>query len=242
MARAPAEHVRTRPNPRISANDLARYMVASETGKIGIIRASRDSVTAPRTRYSVARDATKAFLIDPNRSSDPIDSALELLEQRAADPAESAFRRSDAACSAEALNSLLSMGNQLNGYNYSAAPRRQPKLTIGGVEVSVYVDLMIHRSFRGQEQVGGALFRFTQADDESEGAQNKRRNMGAYAATLVHMHVAQNLAGNRQPHHALCMSVDVQFREAHLAPRDFAQRTQNLENACRFIAAMWDSA
>ncbi len=242
MARTPVQHVRTRPTPRISANDLARYMVATETGKMGIIRASRDSVTAPRTRYSVARDATKAFLIDPNRDAAPIDAALEELERRAADPAETSFRRSDAACSVEALNSLLTMGNQLNGYNYSAAPRRQAKLNISGVEVSVYVDLLLHRSARGQEQVGGALFRFTQADDESDGAQSKRRNMGAYAATLVHMHIAQNLAGNRLPHHALCMSVDVQFREAHIAPRDFAQRTQNLENACRFIAAMWNTA
>jgi hypothetical protein len=66
--------------------------------------------------------------------------------------------------------------------------------------------------------------------------------MGMYAATLAHLQVQQNLAGNREPHHQLCLSIDVQCREVHIAPRTSVQRAQNLENACRFIAALWETA
>jgi hypothetical protein len=111
---------------------------------------------------------------------------------------------------------------------------------LADVEVSVAADLLVVRPGKnGEEQIGGALFRFTKADDETDAAAAKRKEIGAYAATLVYMHVQANLAGNHKPHHSLCMSIDVQCKDVHVAPRSFAQKAQNLENACRFIHAMW---
>ena len=132
------------------------------------------------------------------------------------------------------------MQNQLGGIAFRAAPTRQAPLRMSGLEVSVNVDVLVQRNRNGAEQIGGALFRFTKADEETDNAAAKRRDMGLYAATLVHMQVSQNLAGNHQPHYQLCMSIDVQAEDIHYAPRSFAQRAQNLENACMFIAAMWD--
>jgi len=87
------------------------------------------------------------------------------------------------------------------------------------------------------------LLRLTQPEeDETDRASDKRKDMGLYAATLVQMQVATNLAGNRAPHHQICWSVDVQHGDVHVAPRNFLTRAKNIENACKFIAAMWDDA
>ena len=134
------------------------------------------------------------------------------------------------------------MQNQLGGIAFRPAPVRQPPLLLAGVEVAVNVDLLVGRNRNGEDQIGGALFRFTKADEETENAAAKRRDMGLYAATLVHMQVGQNLAGNHSPSFQLCMSIDVQAEDIHYAPRSFAQRAQNLENACVFIQALWERA
>lgn len=135
------------------------------------------------------------------------------------------------------------MRNQLSGYDYLPAPTKQPKLILSGVEVSVYCDVVIHRSAKGTDQIGAALFRLTKPeDDETEKAADKRKEVGQFAATLVQMHLAKNLAGDRVPVFGLCWSVDVQNGDVHAAPKNYLSRATNLENACRFIFAMWDSA
>ena len=242
MAKNSPEHIRHHLNPRITANDLARYMVATETGKLGIIRRSRDSVTPPRIRYREVRPPICAYLSDPNRTKGIIFQARETFEQHADDISLKGFVREDARLSIDVLDSLMKMNNQLGGFGFVQAPAKQPKLMLGKVEVSVNVDLLLSRSKGPVEQVGGALLRLTKADDETEAAAAKRREVGAYAATLVHMHIAKHLAGNKQPFHGLCMSVDIQCEEVHLAPKTYAQKAQNLENACKFIAAMWSDA
>jgi len=192
-------------------------------------------------RYSDARQVARAHLADLTRNGGPVVAAIQRFEQRADDPALSPFQREDARLSVDVLNHLLGMQNLTGGYAFSQAPRDQPSLSLADVEVSVNLDLLATRTRGTAEQIGGALFRFTKVDDETDTAATKRREMGMYAATLAHMQATQ-IAGNRVPHHQLCLSIDVQCREVHVAPRTYAQRTRNLENACRFIAGMWDTA
>lgn len=215
-------------------------MVATETGKIGIIRRAKESVTPQRVRYSDVRKTIRTFLGDNARPRAVISAARDRFEQRSDDPSLGPFSREDARLSVDVLDSLGRMQNQLGGIAFRPAPTRQVPLTLSGVEVPVNVDLLVTGNRGGVEQIGGALFRFTKADEETDSAAAKRRDMGLYASTLVHMQVAKNLAGNHAPYYQLCMSVDVQAEEIHVAPRSFAQRAQNLENACVFIQALWD--
>lgn len=218
-------------------------MVATDTGKIGIIRRSRESGAPIRSRYKDARTAIRSALCDPVAEKRILAATKNALEQRSEDPSQSDFARDDAEKSFEALAAFADIRNQLAGYDYAPAPKSQPKLILNGVEVSVQIDVLIHRSYRGAEQVGAALFRLTKPeDDETDKAADKRRDVGQYAATLVHMQLVRNLAGNRVPQHTLCWSVDVQNGEVHAAPRNYLTRATNLENACRFIRAMWDTA
>lgn len=215
-------------------------MVASETGKLGIISRARESVTPQRVRYSDVRKSIKAHLGDNARPRGILATARDRFEQRSDDMSLGPFAREDARLSLDVLDSFGRMQNQLGGIAFRPSPARQPSLLLSGVEVAVTVDLLVTRTRRNEEQIGGALFRFTKADDETDGAAAKRRDMGLYTATLVHMQIGQNLAGNHTPSFQLCMSIDVQAEEIHYAPRSFAQRAENLENACRFIRRMWN--
>lgn len=164
-----------------------------------------------------------------------------MLRQRSEDPAESALRQDDARQSIEVLYAIQRMRNQLAGFDFLSAPADQGRLLLAGVEVSVRADLLVHGSGRGQELIGAAVLRMTQDDAESENARSKRRDMGLYVATLARLHVDQNIAPatNRTVSNRLCMSIDVQHGEVFQAPDSNTRRMNDVENACRFIAALW---
>ena len=117
--------------------------------------------------------------------------------------------------------------------------RGQPHLNINGVDISVNLDLKSQRTYSGKNQVGGIICRFTKSDSGTSAAITKREDMGRYVATLAHLRISQD-AGDRDAYRGLSMAVDVQFGQAIQCPPNYAQRVTNMENACRFISAMWD--
>jgi exonuclease VII small subunit len=221
------------PTPRISVNDLAQYMVASETTKQSIIRRNYDPQPFVVTRYQDARQSIKAYLSDISRQKNPLNDAISMFEQRAADPAESDLRQDDAKQSIEVLTALRGMDNKLSRYQFHDAPHSQPKLLISGVEVSVRADLWIHGQLRGENQIGAALFRMTQNTG------GRRDEMGKYVATLLRMHLDQNNPSDRKPANRLCMAVDVRQGDIFVAPNASSRRMNDLEAACRVIHALW---
>jgi hypothetical protein len=216
-------------------------MVASQTGQIGIIRRARESGTAQRIRYSDARQELRGYLSDLGRTSRKLVTIRNRFEQMADDPVLDNWAREDARMSLDVVDAFTGMENKIAGARFEAAPRKQPLLTLAGIEVSVYLDVMMTRTRGATEEIGGVLFRLTKADD-GEAAAAKRSEMETYAATLALLQVQTHLAGGKTPHHQLCAAFDIQAGEVYPAPRTFIQRAQNLENACKFIAAMWESA
>lgn len=215
-------------------------MVSTETGKIGIIKQAKSDSKAGAIRYKNAREAIKAHLTDVKRSRKPLNAAYDQMEQAKNDSALSTFARNDASASLDALDAFDVISNQLGGHDFLAAPKRQPKLILSGVSVNITLDLLVKANRKGIDQVGGAIFRFTQADGESEIATQRRREMNAYAATLAHMQIAQSFAEKGEPLHEICYAVDVQFKEVIAAPKTYARRAADMENACRFVSAIWD--
>lgn len=208
-------------------------MVASETAKQSIIRRNFEPQAFVVTRYQDARSAIRAYLSDLARSQNPLNDAMQMFEQRAADPSESDTRQDDARQSIEVLTALRGMNNQLARYQFHDAGQSQPKLVLAGVEVSVRADLWVYGQSRGEEQIGGAIFRMTQDDG------GRRSEMGRYVATLLRMHLDQNNPTNRIPANRLCMAVDVRHGEVFTAPASNARRMNDLEAACRVIHALW---
>ncbi|MFD3191288.1 hypothetical protein ACFMPD_13555 [Sedimentitalea sp. HM32M-2] len=235
MARSPSR-------PRISANDLALYMVSSDTARMGIIRRAAEPQTFVTTRYKDVRAPIRAFLSDMARCGNPLIEAASMFEQRADDPSESDLRKDDARQSIEVINALRDMDNLLSGFNFQQAPNSHPKLEISGVEISVRADLWAIGERRGVEQVGGAILRMTQDDAETPTAIARRREMGVYVATLLRMHLDQNNPTDRMPANRLCMSIDVRHGQVFTAPNSNTRRMNDIEAACRVIQALWGQA
>jgi hypothetical protein len=228
-----------RERPQISANDLALFMVSSDTARVSIVRRSKHPKKPPIIRYRDARAPIRSFLSDQNRRVNPLLAAEEALNQRATDPSESALSQDDARQTIEVLHAIQGMGNRLAAYDFHLAPTKQEKLALAGVIVSVYADLLVYGATRGRDQFGAAVFRLTQDDAATETAQAKRREMGVTVATLARRHAEENLQSNRELSNRLCMSIDVQHGDIFVAPDSITRRMNDLENACRFIAALW---
>ncbi|WP_313058412.1 hypothetical protein [Agrobacterium cavarae] len=238
MATAPASD---RVHPRISVNDLALFMVSSDTARMGIIRRAKSPQKAPMIRYKDARAAICAYLSDPVRNIRSLAVAETMLQQRHDDPATSPLLKDDASHSIQVLQALRRMGNQLAQYDFHSAPKNQSKLNIAGVEISVRADLLVQGVSRSAEQIGTAILRMTMDDADNESARERRRNMGLFVATLARLHTEHNISSNREPANRLCLSIDIQHGEVFVAPNANSRRVNDIENACRTIAAIWPS-
>lgn len=210
---------------------------------MGIIRRAKTPPAAPIIRYRDVRPVVTAYLADPLRTVNHIVAAEAMFDQRASDPAESPLRQDDARQSIEVLHALQQMQNSLGAFDFHAAPPDQPKINLAGVEVSIRAELLVHGVARGgAHQIGGAVLRLTQDVGDSDAARDKRREMGLYVATMASRHIGDHFAGTRTVSNRLCMSIDVQHGEVFIAPPAVTRRMADMENACRFIAAMWESA
>lgn len=230
-----------RPDPRISVNDLALYMVSSDTARLGIIRRAKFPNTPPLIRYRDVRPIVVAYLGDLRRDVQPLVDAENVFSQRAQDSSQSALRQDDAKQSIEVLHALQAMRNQLSPLNFTLPPQQQPQPEISGVTISVKLDLFVHGQSRGVDQIGGAVLRMTQDDADSASARTRRREMGLYVATLARMHLERSFAPTASIANRLCMSIDLRHGELFPAPSSSTRRISDIETACRFIAAVWPS-
>lgn len=216
-------------------------MVSSDTARVGIIRRAKHPQAPPIIRYRDVRPVVCNFLADDNRQVNRLVQAEEMFARRMDDDAESSLRQDDARASIEVIRSAQGMANQLAAFTFLAAPAQQDKLDLAGVEVSVRADLFVSAPIRGVQHNGVAVLRLTQDDADTDAARSKRRDMGLYVATLARMHIEQNFASREPISNRLCMSIDVQHGEAFQTPDANTRRRNDLENACRFISAMWAS-
>lgn len=217
-------------------------MVSSDTARLGIVRRAKHPQVPPIIRYRDVRPIVCSFLADDNRSVNRLTQGEQTFRQRMDDPAETSLRQDDARASIEVLRSVQGLSNQLGQFTFRTAPNQQPKLDLAGVEVSVRADLLVSAPIRGADHAGVAVLRLTQDDADTDAARSRRREMGLYVATLARMHIEQNFVPTSPISNRLCMSIDIQHGEVFQTPDANTRRRNDLENACRFISAIWAGA
>src|SRR3984893_4695473 len=182
-----------RETPRVSVNDLALFMVSSDTARLGIIRRAKHPQLPPIIRYRDVRPPLCHYLSDRLRSVNSLVTASSMLSQRSQDASDSALRQDDARHSIEVLHAIQAMANQLAAFDFHAAPQNQPTLSMAAVEISVRADLLVHGTARGREQIGAAILRMTQDDAETDAARAKRHDTVSYVETLARLHLESNI-------------------------------------------------
>jgi hypothetical protein len=238
----PADETSTEDVPRISANQLATFMLAEEPGKVGIVEQARRPNPAKPAHYSQLRRILRDALANPVKEKSILADGHNFLAQRAANNSHSEFVRLDAERSLEILDKFAGMRNQLAGYDYRPPPPKQGKLFIRGVQVSADCDLLIYKKSGDNDLIGGLIFKLGQAiEEETDTAQKKREKKGRIASTLAYMNIAKNLAGQRAPATKLCWSVDAQSGDVWVAPANNTRLIGRVESACQIYRSLWNS-
>jgi hypothetical protein len=239
MARPPGH----RPEPRLSAAQLADYLAAtSQLAQFGILRGAKYPGEARPLiiQYQQARRCIAACLITPENTNRLAAAAIADLEQRRDDPANRPLVRDDARRSIEAIQTFQRSVNALDLRNvrFVASPRDSQPLMINGVEVSVSSDALSFTNHRDGDRVG-QLFVRCAIGGEGDAAENRRADANQHLATIAHMHTSEYLTARGTPHSPTSVVVDVMRGRAYRGPVSTTLRVRNIEAACRMISAIW---
>lgn len=233
---------RLNPSPRISANQLAEYTLASPSRRQAILRNAKYAPTFLVIRYNEAREAVTRYLTDATRPVATLHKASFSLKEKA-NSAPTDFKKNDYLMSAEAIDSFAAfvsdakqpLPKSFSRLVFEKPSSLLPRLPVGGVEVSVQIDL-IAKSIP-KETCGGILFQTSKA----VASKAWRQEHAAYVATLVWMATAESLNGHGTVDRGLCFSLDFFARSAIQAPLSYKTRSKDLTAACAEIATLWDA-
>lgn len=233
-------HTRTRPNPTISANELAKYLVSGDHAREGILRRAKEVSTAAVIRYRDLRQGLVSYLSNAERPRARLVELEQHLRQRADDTSLSPFHREDATASLEALEAFHRLNNRLGGMSLHVPERWNGALMIEGVAVNVSPDLALIQDARTGPRYGVLIMRFAKGEDrESEAAAGRRAEIGRYVATLAYLQAQAQCLPDHTAHHSLCHALDVQNEEMIGIGPSQTRRVNDITAACRGIARAW---
>ncbi len=236
MANLAKPKYRVNPSPRISANQLAEYVLASPTRRQSILRNAKYSPTFLVIRYAAAKEAICKYLADDARPAATLINA-ENEQLQISQNEGSSFAQNDAALSAEAIKAFRAMGfqNKMPYTLFTTNSQNLPKLEISGVEVSIRLDLIARENAKGL--VGGAILQTSKA----VASKSWREDHSKVVASLVWMIANKHLNALGKVERKLCMSIDVFGGDVIAAPSNYKRKLNDVEAACGEISAMWDS-
>lgn len=220
----------------MSANQLAEYLLAAPARRQTILRNAKYAPAVLVIRYQAAKDAMKSFLADEVRNKRILsDAIVDLAEVEKT--AQTDFRKNDAQLCAEAVKVFQNISDNkiLNVLSFREATNLPP-LSIGGVNVSVRLDLASYKPHKDGERVGGLIFQTSKAVSAANWRAEHSRNV----STLIWLLVEKHLASLGTPDRQMCLTVDVFGKTVTPAPTSFKRKLNDFEAACGEISALWD--
>ena len=234
-----SDKYRIHPDPRISANQLAEYALASPSRRQVILRNAKYAPTFLVVRYGEARSSVCDYLVDGTRPVAKLHAAEANLKAVAASLG-SKFKENDALLSAEAVASFAAFvtdpkqyPNTFSKLTFAPVIGYMPKLQLSEVDVSIQIDLVSKNE--AKEICGGVLLQTSKAIS----AKSWRDEHSLYVTSLIWMASTEFLKGHGSVDRNLCYAVDLFGKKAIKAPSSYKTRVKNLEAACGEIAAMW---
>lgn len=228
-----------RPNPQVSANQIAEYLAASPTRRKRIIRDARFPKTSIVAQYDKAREGLVNFLADDTRSIKHLAGATEYLTRRNGRPDATDWLKRDGRFSMEAIEVFQLAYNKLPFVKLDCREvnGRQPHLDMWPTRVSVNLDLTIHKPVKAsnRDRIGGAILLFSRGETSGRA----RTEHCKVIAGLIYTYCQRFMSEHSDPDAGLCFAVDVFNRTAHTPPGTFAAKLRHVADACEEIAARW---
>lgn len=224
------------PEPTISANQLAEYLLAAPAKRQTIIKNAKYAPTAIVARYKKAKEAICEYLSSEIRDKRILyDAELQLY---GIESSTSAWSKDDARLSIEAIKEFYSvLGNsQLVSLNFKKLDQKLTPLVINGVTIKVTLDLLSHQKNKHGDRIGGVLFQVSKTVTSSTAREEHGRNV----ATLIWLLVNEKLSDKGFPEKNLCIAFDVFGKHVWTTPTSYKRRIQNIEAACSEIKMFWN--
>lgn len=218
-------------SPRISINKLAEYIEATSPRHKQIVLDAKYPENFKTTRYKVARDAAKAYLISHGNDT-IIDKAVTILN---AAKTSSTFQEQDKRLSLESLQSLCGCDlSRFKDCNISTHDNENELINIHGLDISVNPDLIIKKDTKKGILMGALKIHLSKNNVLSTESQK-------IVGVMLYKYTCDYLATHKEfPAQELCVSMDLFAQTFESCPASFKQRMTRIEAACEEILLWWD--
>jgi hypothetical protein len=219
--------------PRISINQLAKYLGANAPTRRRIIIDQRNPKTFVVNYYELAQQPIVKFLTGGCRDEEIIIRAIDEFGSR---EAQSEYDETRLAVNADALQAFLESYDILNldGLAAKKVPNSCPKITIAGVDISVRPEVLLRGRYKGGS-VTGAIKLYLAKNDPLT------KDSAPYISAVVGRLIAENFARKSKMSERHCQVFDVFAGEAYASPKSTDKRFRDVQYACQEIAMWWNS-
>lgn len=227
-------------DPRISANQLAQYVVSEPSKQESIVRNAKRMSKIKVANYQPARIAVSKSFDGNGLNADILSAEAERMETEIFfEPFEDACNKLSAA-SLRKLAPLVS-GIDCQGVKIPRPARAFDHLLMEDVRVSVQPEVVFSMVHRGATRFGGVMVNFSKGEASSLSRKSGKYTAGDYAAFLVFQMLALHFGQQGGPRYANCFAVDVYRDEIYSAPQSHVTMLKNVQAACRMIALQWNT-
>jgi hypothetical protein len=226
-------------DPRISANQLAQFIVSSPAQQETIVRNAKYAMTVRLANYTPARIAiAKAY------DGNGINDATLLAEAKRMETSKfpDAFETKCHQLSAKALRAFAPLTAQIDCAGTRIARPQQgfPHLMMEGVRVSVQPEVVFSMQHRGATAFGGVIAALAKGEASSLAKTAGKYTAGNYVAFLVFQMLALHFAKQGGPRYLKCFAVDAFRGDVHKTPASHVTMQKNVLAACRNIFRQWN--
>jgi len=225
-------------DPRISANQLAQFMISDHAKQESIVRNAKRINKIMVASYQPGRLAVSTSYDGAGINVDQLKTKAEHMKTfEFSDDFESQCNR----LSGAALEKFAEFAGELScsGVKVPRPPNGYRHMLIENVRVSVQPEIVFTQQHRGQSKYGGIMVNFTKGDSTSYDKKQGRYFSGDYAAFLVFLMLGLHY-GSTGVRNASCFAVDIYREAAYSGTTAHVTMLKNVEAACRNIARQWD--
>jgi hypothetical protein len=219
--------------PRISINQLAKYLAANATMRRRIIIEQKQPKTFMINYYDYAQKPIIEFLLGGCKNEEIIVKEIDALYSK---DAQSEYDETRLNVNAEALQAFLDSYEKLDldGLRVKRIQNDCPKIKISGVDISVRPEVLISGHYKGKYIIGAIKLYYGKNDPLSD-------DSASYISAVVSRLVEKHFTKKYEVSNRHCRVYDIFGGTVYVAPTSTIKRFRDVKYACQEIALRWNA-
>lgn len=219
--------------PRISINQLAKYLSASPATRRRIILDQKQPKSFMVNYYDYANKSIINFILGGCKDEEIIVKEISSLYEK---EAQSEYDETRISVNIEALQAVLDSYEQveLDGLKLKQIQNECPKITISGVDISVRPELLMKGRYKEKGIIGALKIYYSKNDPLSE-------ESASYISAIVGQFIEENFTKKLEMSPKLCQVYDIFAGTVYVAPTAIKKRFRDVQYACQEIALWWNA-